>query len=89
MLLEYGRLFTDETEPGSNDFRGDTYVPLLSLSLLSRRRPLTSPSPLTAPSNRSGTVPSRGCSRGEAVFSSTLILSLHFHDLVIFTSIVC
>ncbi|BGP16345.1 hypothetical protein JCM10213v2_004347 [Rhodosporidiobolus nylandii] len=26
LLLEYGRLYTDETEPGSNDFRGDTSV---------------------------------------------------------------
>ncbi|BGO99711.1 hypothetical protein NBRC10513v2_003939 [Rhodotorula toruloides] len=26
LLLEYGRLFNDETEPGSNDFTGDTSV---------------------------------------------------------------
>ncbi|GAA5873975.1 hypothetical protein JCM8547_001592 [Rhodosporidiobolus lusitaniae] len=26
LLLEYARLFTDETEPGSNDFTGDTSV---------------------------------------------------------------
>ncbi|GAA5820035.1 hypothetical protein JCM11251_005458 [Rhodosporidiobolus azoricus] len=26
LLLEYGRLYTDETEPGSNDFQGDTTV---------------------------------------------------------------
>ncbi|GAA6040186.1 hypothetical protein JCM8097_004169 [Rhodosporidiobolus ruineniae] len=26
LLLEYGRLYTDETEPGSNDFQGDTSI---------------------------------------------------------------
>ncbi|GAA6021000.1 hypothetical protein JCM10207_003884 [Rhodosporidiobolus poonsookiae] len=26
LLLEYGRLYTDETEPGSNDFNGDTTI---------------------------------------------------------------
>lgn len=24
-MLEYGRLYTDETAPGSNDFDGDVY----------------------------------------------------------------
>lgn len=31
-MLEYGRLYTDETSPGSNDFVGDAYVSLLALA---------------------------------------------------------
>lgn len=54
LLLEYGRLYTDETHPGSNDFDGDTCVELPIV--VRRRTALTLRTPDTGRLNRSGMV---------------------------------